>query len=168
MPASRKRRKPSRIKVRPALQADLDALMELEQRVFSTDRLSRQSLRRLLGTPTARVIVAEMEHRFAGAAVVLFRHRSRVARLYSIAVAPHLSGRGVGIALLTMVDKAAMARMCRCVRLEVHVNNKAAISRYGKSGFRPRGRRAGYYEDGGDALLFEKELHGRAGRLSRR
>ena len=168
MPASRTRKKSPRIKVRPAVPADLDALIELEQRVFATDRLTRQGLRRLLASSTARVIVAEMEHRLAGAAVVLFRRRSGVARLYSIGVAPQRSGQGVGPALLAAVDQAAMARRCRCVRLEVHVNNKAAISRYCKSGYRRRGRRARYYEDGGDALLFEKELPGRAGRASAR
>jgi ribosomal protein S18 acetylase RimI-like enzyme len=158
MPSSRPRRKSSRIKVRPASPADLDALMELERRVFDTDQLSRQSMRRLVNRPSARVIVAEMEHQLAGAAIVLFRRRSTVARLYSIAVAPHLGGRGVGPALLAMVDKVAMARRCRCVRLEVRVDNKAAIDRYCKSGYRQRGRRTGYYEDGADALLFEKPI----------
>jgi hypothetical protein len=42
--------------------------------------------------------------------------------------------------------------------LEVHETNAAAISRYRKSGYRQFGRHAGYYEDGGDALRFEKRL----------
>ena len=42
------------------------------------------------------VLVAEHDGDLAGTAIVLFRPRSAVARLYSIAVAPHKGGRGVG------------------------------------------------------------------------
>jgi hypothetical protein len=81
-----------------------------------------------------------------------------VARLYSIAVAPHMSGRGVGPMLLRAAEDAALARDCRTIRLEVHETNHAAISRYRKSGYREFGKREKYYEDGGTALRFEKRL----------
>lgn len=150
-----------KIRVRTARQADLDALIELEQRVFATDRLSRASLRRLLASKTARVIVAEVGARLVGAAVVLFRARSTVARLYSIAVAPPMNGKGVAAALLAAAERAAAVRKCRCVRLEVHETNAAAIACYRKSGYRQFGCHAAYYGDGGDALRFEKALGAR-------
>ena len=81
-----------------------------------------------------------------------------MARLYSIAVAPHLAGRGVGSMLLAAAEEAALARDCTSIRLEVHETNHAAISRYRKSGYREFGRHARYYDDGGDALRFEKRL----------
>jgi ribosomal protein S18 acetylase RimI-like enzyme len=152
------RRKFPPIAIRPARPADLDALVALEQRVFTIDRLSRRSLRRLILSPTAEVLVAEDTEILAGTAVVLFRPGSTVARLYSIGVAPQMSGRGIGIALLMAVEAAAAAGQCRCVRLEVHETNAAAIARYRKSGFREVGRHGAYYEDGGDALRFEKPL----------
>jgi hypothetical protein len=46
------------------------------------------------------------------------------------------------------------------LRLEVHVHNSAAISRYRKSGYRLFGLRHDYYDDGADALRFEKPLAG--------
>ena len=150
--------KSRRFRVRAARGADLDALIELEQRVFATDRLSRESLRRLLASRSARVIVAEGGARLAGAAVVLFRARATVARLYSIAVAPAMSGKGVAVALLAAAERVAVRRKCRCMRLEVHQRNAAAIARYRKSGYRQFGRHASYYEDGGDALRFDKLL----------
>lgn len=153
--------KSPRFRVRPARAADLDALIDLEQRVFATDRLSRASLRRLLSSPSAAVIVAEVGARVIGAAVVLFRARARVARLYSIAVAPPMNGKGVAGALLTAAERAAVRRKCRSMRLEVHETNAAAISRYRKSGYRQFGCHAAYYEDGGDALRFEKPLGAR-------
>ncbi|MPZ41348.1 MAG: GNAT family N-acetyltransferase [Rhizobiales bacterium] len=157
MPSRRTRTKPP-ICVRRARRADLDALIELEQRVFATDRMSRQSLRRLLTSSTARVIVAEGGGRLAGAAVVLFRRHAAVARLYSIAVAPQMNGKGVGVALLAAAERAAASRKCRCLRLEVHETNAAAIARYRKSGYRQFGQYPRYYADGGAALRFEKPI----------
>ena len=146
------------VRLRQAEEADLDALDALEHRVFATDHLSRRSLRHFLRSPTAAVIVAEHDGDLAGTAIVLFRPRSSVARLYSIAVAPHLGGRGLGPMLLAAAEAAAVERGCGAIRLEVHETNAAAISRYRKSGYREFGRQTRYYEDGGDALRFEKPL----------
>jgi Peptidase_C39 like family/Acetyltransferase (GNAT) family len=60
--------------------------------------------------------------------------------------------------LLAAAEAAAAARGCRAIRLEVHVRNHAAISRYRKSGYREFARIPRYYDDGGDALRFEKRL----------
>jgi ribosomal protein S18 acetylase RimI-like enzyme len=144
--------------LRAAEPADLPALDALEQKVFATDRLSHRSLKRLIGSATARVIVAEHEGELSGTAVVLFRPRSAVARLYSIAVAPHKGGRGLGPMLLEAAEAVAIERGCGAMRLEVHEKNTAAIARYRKSGYREFGRHTGYYQDGGDALRFEKPL----------
>src|SRR5215471_778090 len=136
MPSNLARAPVAEIRVRKAERGDVEALNELEHRVFATDRLSRRSLQRFLKSPTAEVIVAQQGARLAGTAIALFRPRSVVARLYS----------------------AAVARGCRAIRLEVHMTNHAAISRYRKSGYRQFARHRGYYEDGGDALRFEKRL----------
>jgi ribosomal protein S18 acetylase RimI-like enzyme len=149
--------------VRKAERGDVDALAALEHRVFATDRLSRRSLQRFLKSPTADVLVAQDDSAIAetalvGNAIVLFRPRSVIARLYSIAVAPPMGGRGVGAMLLAAAEAAALARGCRAIRLEVHVTNHAAIARYRKSGYREFSRLRKYYEDGGDALRFEKRL----------
>ena len=153
------------MRVRRAEPGDVDALIKLEHRVFATDRLPRRSLRRLLDSPSAVVLVAVENAQLAGIAIVLFRARSAVARLYSIAVAPHVGGRGVAAMLLDAAEEAALARGCRIMRLEVHRANHAAISRYRKSGYREFGRYRTYYEDGADALRFEKRLRGDAAAL---
>jgi ribosomal protein S18 acetylase RimI-like enzyme len=151
----------ARVRVRKAERGHIDALVALEHRVFDTDRLSRQSLQRFLQSSSAEVIVAQEGAALAGTAIVLFRAGSLLGRLYSIAVAPEMSGRGVASMLLQAAEDAALARGCRAIRLEVHVTNHAAIARYRKSGYREFGRLRKYYEDGGDALRFEKRLVGR-------
>jgi len=145
------------VRIRAAKAHDLDALVELESRVFATDRLSRRSLQRFLTSATAAFMVAEGKG-LAGTAIVLFRPRSAVARLYSIAVAPHMSGKGVASLLLKAVERVARRRGCTTMRLEVHETNHAAIARYRKQGYQEFGRHRRYYDDGGDALRFHKNL----------
>src|SRR5258705_7793475 len=150
------------IRVGRALSADLDALMELEKSVFATDQMARRSMRFFLRAPTAVVLIAEVGRDLAGTVTILFRPGSAVARLYSIAVAPRMSGRGVASRLLAAVEGVAHERGCTHMRLEVHVTNHRAISRYHKTGYQEFGRRQGYYEDGGDAVRLQKSLLGQA------
>jgi [ribosomal protein S18]-alanine N-acetyltransferase len=154
--ASRPAHKPP-VRIRAAKARDIDALVELESRVFATDRLSRRSLRRFLTSPSAAFMVAEAKG-LAGTAIVLFRPGSTVARLYSIAVAPHMSGKGLASLLLKAVERVARRRGCDSIRLEVHETNHAAIARYRKQGYEEFGRHRRYYDDGGDALRFHKNL----------
>ena len=146
------------VHIRRGAPADFDALDCLENRAFETDRMSRRSLRRLLVSPRAAVMVARPDAAIAGAAVILFRANSRIARLYSIAVAPHHTGRGIASALMAAAESAARARNCRLLRLEVHEKNHAAIKLYLKAGYHEFGRHQHYYQDSGHALRLEKRL----------
>jgi ribosomal protein S18 acetylase RimI-like enzyme len=145
-------------KLRRGRITDLDALLAIEQAVFTTDILSRRSFRRFLATAGATLIVAEAAGKLAGYALVLYPPRSLLARLYSIAVAPHSGRRGVGPLLLAAAERAARRRGRREMRLEVHEHNGRAIARYEKSGYRLFGRHRRYYGGRGDALRFEKRL----------
>jgi ribosomal protein S18 acetylase RimI-like enzyme len=146
--------------IRPGHMRDLEALVALENAVFTTDILSRRSFRHFLTSPKGSLIVAEESGKLAGYALVLYPARSKLARLYSIAVAPHIASRGIGPLLLAAAEAAAARRRRRAMRLEVHEHNTRAIGRYEKSGYRLFGRLHRYYDDGGDALRFEKPLDG--------
>lgn len=145
-------------KLRPGHLRDLDALIALEETVFNTDILSRRSFRRFIAGRSATVIVAEADGKLAGYVLVLYPPRSKLARLYSIAVAPHIGRRGVGPLLLQAAEQAAKRRGRRAMRLEVHEHNSRAIARYEKSGYLLFGRHRKYYDDRRDALRFEKAL----------
>ena len=146
------------VSLRRGKMGDLSALVALEQAVFTTDILSRRSFRRFLTSPRATLMVAADGGKLAGYVLVFYPPRSRLARLYSIAVAPHLGGRGVGPQLLAAAEDAAKRRRREAMRLEVHEHNSRAIARYEKSGYRLFGRHRDYYENHGDALRFEKPL----------
>lgn len=146
--------------IRPARASDVDALLAIENAVFQTDRLSRRSFRRLIAGPSANVLVAEVGRRVVGYCVTLFRAKSPVARLYSVATAPGLSGQGIGRALIETAERQAVKRGRRSLRLEVREDNRRAIAIYEQTGFRPIGREPGYYNDGMAAIRLEKHLSG--------
>jgi ribosomal protein S18 acetylase RimI-like enzyme len=153
-------RAPASATIRRGRTSDLGALLALENAVFTTDILSRRSFRCFLTSPKNSLIVAEESGRLAGYALVLYPPRSKLARLYSIAVAPHIGRRGIGPQLLAAAEQAAARRHRKVMRLEVHEHNTRAIGRYEKSGYRLFGRHRDYYDDRGDALRFEKSLRG--------
>ena len=143
-------------KIRSASPADLGALIDLENRSFSSDRLSRPSLRRLIASSSADVLVAAVARSIAGYAVLLYRSGSGLARLYSLAVAPEF--RGLGRELLAAAETAATRRGCRALRLEVRDDNPRAVNLYRRAAYRSIGEIPGYYSDGATALRFEKQL----------
>jgi ribosomal protein S18 acetylase RimI-like enzyme len=130
----------------------------LEDSAFSTDRLSSARLAALVRSPAARLLACWRGDALAGYALLLTRRGSRKARLYSIAVAKSEFGRGVGLRLLNAIERAARAAGANQLRLEVREDNQPAISLYEKAGFVRTGRRAEYYEDGADALLYARDL----------
>src|SRR5260370_9745941 len=105
-------------------------------------------------------MVARADGAVMGVAVVLFRANSRVARLYSLAVAPKYTGRGIASALLAMAEKIAMRRKCRSLRLEVPERNHGAIKGYRKAGYHAFGRDHPASHDRRHALRAGKRLPG--------
>lgn len=146
--------------VRRAVPSDVPRLVELENAVFSSDRLSRRSLRTLIARPSASVLVADSAGRIVGALVILYRRPTRFARLYSLSVDPALRGAGLGGRLLAAAEDDARRHGAGTMRLEVRSDNAGAIALYRRHGYRHIGNRESYYADGGDALRFAKTLPG--------
>lgn len=156
--ARKSRSRQARFGIRKGRLADIDTLLALERSVFTVDHLSRRSFRNFLTSPLSVLMVAVEGGEVVGYVHVLFRTGSRTARLYSIGVVRRAAGRGIGIGLLRVGERVARRRRARLMRLEVQPANRAAIGRYEKSGYRRTGRLPGYYNDGSDALRYEKIL----------
>lgn len=144
--------------IRDASRADVAALARIERDSFVSDRLSLTSLRRLVRAGSAACRLAEAEGAALGYYILLFRADSPAARLYSIAVDPAARGGGVARALLKDAETVVAARGRSALRLEVRVDNPAAIALYESEGFGTFGRRSGYYADGTDALRYRKHI----------
>jgi ribosomal protein S18 acetylase RimI-like enzyme len=151
----------SDLRVRRAGPDDLARLLLLEDRAFRADSMPRRSLRRFLRTAHASMLVADCAGDLVGHALLLFRARCTVARLYSLAVAPDRCGVGIGRLLMAAAEHEARRRGCRRVRLEVHERNGPAIALYQRAGYQLFGLHRRYYQDNGNALRFEKALSAR-------
>ena len=146
------------VRIRCAGAADVPRLVVIENAVFATDRMSARQWRHHVAHPGATVLVAERDRAIVGAAVVFFHASHRIARLYSIAAAPEARGAGIGEELLGATEHDARRHGRDRLRLEVRTDNAAARRLYERRGYRAFGTKAAYYEDGCDAVRYEKAL----------
>lgn len=144
------------MRIRRGRKSDLGALQAIEDCCFTTDRLSRRSLRYFLAAANAVLLVAEVGGEIAGYALIAFRRGSAIARLYSIAIHPDYQGRNLGRTLLKDSEKIARSTGAECMRLEVRARNRRAITLYEAHGYQRFSRIEDYYEDGAAAFRYEK------------
>ena len=77
------------------------------------------------------------------------------AELLRIAVDPAHRGGGLGRTLLEACQGDLLREGMAHLFLEVRASNVSAISLYRVCGWKPCGRRPGYYPDGEDAVLYQ-------------
>ena len=74
--------------IRNACVEDLDGLLDIENRSFTTDKITRRSFRYLLTQGNAATILEEQGKVIRGYSLLLFNDATSYARLYSLAVDP--------------------------------------------------------------------------------
>ncbi|MCW8194906.1 GNAT family N-acetyltransferase [Proteobacteria bacterium 005FR1] len=150
---------PIQYQLRPVRESDLAALHELETASFSSDRLTRRRLKHWIQAPNRLFVVAESDAgQLLGYGLVLLHRGTRLARLYSIAVASSARGLGLGRALMKALEAGAAKKGRLFMRLEVAQDNAAAIKLYETQGYVAFGIYSDYYEDHRDALRMQKRI----------
>lgn len=137
---------------------DINALVALENRCFSSDRLSARHFRHFIRSEHSELWCITTGEAVAAYALVLFHRGTSLARLYSLAVDESARGQGLGRLLLQQVEQQALQRHVLFMRLEVRDDNRAALALYGQQGYRRLRRLSTYYEDGADGWRMEKHL----------
>lgn len=148
--------------IRPATLADLPNLLEIENRAFSGDRLSKRSFKHFIKSEHSDLAVVLFANQIAGYALLLYRSGTQLARLYSLAIDPNAQGQGLSKPLMQWCEQAATARQCIFLRLEVSQNNTIAHQLYLRLGYKTLGKLKAYYADGSDGWKMEKRLHSSA------
>jgi ribosomal protein S18 acetylase RimI-like enzyme len=144
--------------IRPATADDISALVEIENRAFTTDRISRRAFRYLMSKANAATLVAVEDVGINGYAIVLFNRGTSLARLYSIAVDPDFQRQGAGSELLVASEAVARRHAAAYMRLEVRADADRVQTFYRAHGFRKFGLQPHYYEDDVAAVRMEKSL----------
>lgn len=144
------------IRIEPMTPGDVPMVLAIERRSFPTPWSEGAFVSELRDNAYAEYIVARRGSRligYAGMWCILDE-----AHVTTIAVDPDFRGRGVGHRLLTALEERALRHGCRRMTLEVRVSNHVAQKLYLRHGFRPCGRRRGYYVDNGeDAIIMWRE-----------
>ena len=128
--------------IRRATVSDIPSLLEVENRSFESDRLTRRNFNYLLKrgnavclVETAGSVDMRSEGRIAGYVLLLFNAGTSLARLYSFAVDPDFRRTGVAIRLLDAAEREAREHECVYIRLEVIVLSQMLAGRVQESGF---------------------------------
>jgi ribosomal protein S18 acetylase RimI-like enzyme len=134
--------------LRPAEVADADALLEMMRGLYTVLRTpledrSAAALRELLRDPSlGRVWLIEAGAEVVGYAVLTFAYSlefgGRVGVLDELYVKEGFRGRGVGSAVLRLIEAVCPALGVRAVSLEVARDDSRAQAVYRKAGFRER------------------------------
>ena len=149
------------LKIRTVESFDLPVLVALHEACFTEawdQRWSQKSFSEVLAMPGAGARIAAIGTEPVGFA--LARIAADEAELLLIGIHPEHRRGGHGRALLQHMLEALQRGGARQVFLEVAENNAAANRFYRAMGFRPVGRRTGYFQAATaiDALVMAKPL----------
>lgn len=134
---------------------DLGALRHLEHICFPKDSWPLLDLIGVLSLPNIVRMKAVCDELMVGFVAADIKRSKGVVWITTIGVLPEYRRRGTGSALLQEVE----ARMdLPCIKLNVRPSNLPAIRLYEGRGYRRSNTWHRYYQDGEDALVFEKRL----------
>jgi len=134
---------------------DLDRVMVIETQSFANP-WRRSFFSADISRPDGLCVVAEsVEPEILGYLVAWGRDEVHVA---NVAVARGWRGQGIGRQLMDRLGRWAAERGAVSLFLEVRLSNAEARKFYAGLGFVPTYLRKGYYENGEDAVVMEKDV----------
>ncbi len=155
--------KETRFQIEPATWRDLNMVRNVERVCFGDDAWPLLDLIAALTFPDVirlKVTVDGKVVAFAGGDI---RRTQKVGWITTIGVLPEYRRRGIATALLAASEAAlGQPRIRLCVRR----SNYGALQLYDRYGYEQVGVWPGYYEDGEDALVMEKNMSTKSGKTN--
>jgi ribosomal-protein-alanine N-acetyltransferase len=136
--------------------ADLEQVLEIEQRNFSEPWTRRAFLAEIETKPISQPLVAVYNDQIIGYVVPWFIVDE--VQIADIAVHKDFRRRGLARRMVAQVCELAQRRGCRIAHLEVSSTNAAGRKLYESTGFYVTGVRRDYYGIAENALLMSKNL----------
>ncbi|RNL61219.1 GNAT family N-acetyltransferase [Nocardioides marmoriginsengisoli] len=144
--------------IRAAVEADVAAVVELEQATQGADAWSEGLVLDGItgGLPTIDYLVAEVDGTAVGYAVASYA--GDIAELQRIGVREQHRRSGIASDLLAAVVAHAPSTGADRMLLEVRADNRGALAFYAARDFVEIDRRTRYYRDGTDAVVMRLPL----------
>lgn len=143
--------------VRPMKEADLEAVMKIEQASFPTPWSQHAFESELRDNEYARYFCLVDKNKVIGYMGLWFILEE--GHITNVAVAPEFRGRRLGEFMMRTVAQKMLSEGMERMTLEVRESNLSAQRLYERLGFVMAGRRKGYYSDNQeDALIMWAEL----------
>lgn len=133
---------------------DLNAVRRLEQICFPQDAWPLWDIVGVLTLPNVVRLKAVAGDQLVGFIAADVRLAQRVAWIATVGVLPEYRGQGMGQALMETCEQVVKTPT---IRLNVRVSNATAIHLYERLGYNRVGLWPGYYSDGENALVMEKQ-----------
>jgi [ribosomal protein S18]-alanine N-acetyltransferase len=131
------------METRLATIADAKTLAVLHAESFGAAKWSADQLADSLMLKTTQGLVASDSNAIQG--FILYQLAGSEAEILTFCTPIALRRKGIGHLLLSTAIQAVYAKDVRRVFLEVAADNDAALTLYGKAGFKNIGKRTGYY-----------------------
>ncbi|MBD3262945.1 ribosomal-protein-alanine N-acetyltransferase [Candidatus Woesearchaeota archaeon] len=143
------------VKIRPFELDDMEELLDIEVSNFPKDAYNKAHFLMWYTTLPETFLVAELK-KVVG--YILISKENEHAQLISVAVLPGYKRQGIGSKLLHAGIEAVKKQTAKKVEAESRVSNKIAHKFFAKHKFKKIKTVKHYYEDGEDAIKFEKEI----------
>lgn len=160
--------KPERLQItiRAAEESDVEFAHSLSKKAFSQYGPYEHMLERWFQSGTTETLLALMEKRPVGFAM-LGRHQGewgsrQIAELLAIAVEPGKQKKGIGNSLIQEIVRKASELGIETVALYTGIENMAAQKLFKKNGFIPSKIKKSFYPRGQDALLMYNHIKSRS------
>lgn len=135
---------------------DLSMLRQIESVCFEKDAWPLLDLIAALTFPEVVHLKALVDEKMVGFVGGDLRKSEGLGWITTLAVMPEYRRHGIATALLLEGEKALEEHGIRRIRLCVRRDNNPAIRLYQRHGYAQIGSWPNYYQDGQDALVFEK------------
>ena len=139
---------------------DLELLHKIEIECFTLDAFTVKQIASLLEDPYT-VSLAACENEEVLGFIIGMIHDSgetRIGHIYTLDVVPKHRRKGIGLQLLTELERIFVENSVEDCYLEVRASNLGALQLYRKHGYRKVELLKNYYSEGTHGIRFRKKL----------
>ena len=139
---------------------DLETLDRIERECFTSEAFTKRHIAFLLENPYSISLAAWENNKIAGFIIGSIQNSNgtQIGHVYTLDVAVEHRRKGIGLKLLSELERVFMEKGVKSYCLEVRIDNLAARKLYHKQGYTEVKQLKDYYSKGINGVLLVKKL----------